>query len=1127
MNLREVDTKRTFNFFVKPDAADIEIKEGMVRIELGNEIGVFNLIQRDGSLVQVQSKETNEYQRREFTRNLSRPCGHLEEVIRVAPDGSAEIKVIFFGARALPLDIEVCIDKKFEKSAGRLGFEFDDIDHLALLLQEEFQIKRKPPEQEFFCINAGAVDGISDVNDEASSKFELNHDIQAFEIIGNRFSVSVKSRKTESDELEQEFYATRIRSRKSNSKGSPMRLVEGKVRFSDEVEKVKVQAVATLRLAIEQGSANYLKTWDRYGNLEGEIFLKQLKRIGRLDYTNFEAYGAGYKLFFDRPIPDELVAGDSVEFITEDPLYISNPEITWEDYSKALAKEFFDSEFPARKKAVDFYIIKEKGNKHLVLSMDAPPKNPKKGFFAIKSIVPDKAQIERRMKARHLVLSAQSANPQLGLIIEESTGYEAEKDNASLEPITSHVKKVIFGDGEITHKQKMALDIALNTPDIALIQGPPGTGKTTVIAAILERLNEEHDKTTSVGGSVLVSAYQHDAVENVISRLNLNGLPTVKFGKRSGESTFSFDEISGKIDRWCQQLASDIREKNTTLYKTEDQIKFDRLVEAYQKSPSKSNSRVLISTIGGFSRSILPDDLIAESRHLLDELNFEEHIYANNLHSSIHSLRVTEQGFADDGPERCLDCLAKYEVYLKNEQISFMKELTNWHDGDGFDFLPEVQKLKEVLLRAICFRPNYTIQKIDDRLIDLVCRVKSCFSEQLSGKNHIDKILANFLYELENYPLETREAMKKFNYAFAATAQQSAGSNIRRAKGVSWGDDELIQYDTVVIDEAARTSPRDLLIPLVQARNRIILVGDHRQLPHPIEEEICQQLENDSGTEDLEYLQHSMFEYLWKRAAEIRLLDGIPRTVTLDKQFRSHPLLGNFISKHFYEKHDLSEAFESDLDASKFHQDLEGIEGKPAVWIDVPFVKGATTKSRSKTRECEAEEIAKRLNDWIHSEPGSQLSFGVISFYKAQIDLIKKALSKYSITSQDDEGLYQIEKAYQYLDGSTKERLRLGSVDAFQGREFDVVFLSVVRTEDMKYVEKLLNMTDENSRERAKRRLFGFVSHENRLCVSMSRQKKSLVVVGDAEFIQSGISRECVPALSAFYELCCEEGVVL
>ncbi|MDF1546716.1 MAG: AAA domain-containing protein, partial [Bacteroidales bacterium] len=71
------------------------------------------------------------------------------------------------------------------------------------------------------------------------------------------------------------------------------------------------------------------------------------------------------------------------------------------------------------------------------------------------------------------------------------------------------------------------------------IAGGTGSGKTTVVTAILERLNEEYDKTKSIRGQILVSGFQHDAVENIVARLSVNALPAVKFGKRSGDSEFT------------------------------------------------------------------------------------------------------------------------------------------------------------------------------------------------------------------------------------------------------------------------------------------------------------------------------------------------------------------------------------------------------------------------------------------------------------------------------------------------------------------------------------------------------------------------------------------------------------
>jgi len=88
--------------------------------------------------------------------------------------------------------------------------------------------------------------------------------------------------------------------------------------------------------------------------------------------------------------------------------------------------------------------------------------------------------------------------------------------------------------------------------------------------------------------------------------------------------------------------------------------------------------------------------------------------------------------------------------------------------------------------------------------------------------------------------------------------------------------------------------------------------------------------------------------------------------------------------------------------------------------------------------------------------------------------------------------------------------------------EFDVVFLSAVRTEGKRTFENC----DVNY-EKKQQRLFGFLMSKNRLCVSMSRQKRVLVVAGDKDLFVSEIAKQAVPELANFYRLCKEKGVVL
>jgi len=266
-----------------------------------------------------------------------------------------------------------------------------------------------------------------------------------------------------------------------------------------------------------------------------------------------------------------------------------------------------------------------------------------------------------------------------------------------------------------------------------------------------------------------------------------------------------------------------------------------------------------------------------------------------------------------------------------------------------------------------------------------------------------------------------------------------------------------------------------------------------------------------------------MFRYLFKRLKKIEEKDKIPRIVTLDAQFRMHPQLGGFVSEQFYPK---EERFKSPLPAKLFKQSLSSIENHSAIWLDVPSIKGKEKKnsSKSRLRVAEAKAIAKQLSSWINSDEGERLTFGVISFYRGQVNAVYKELSEYSITEKDSDGNWQIKKEYQTLKDSSEERIKIGTVDSFQGMEFDIVFLSIVRSQDEKMIYKRLKNNDNN---KVAIGLFGHLMSENRLCVSMSRQKRVLVAVGDAMVFQMDIAKNKVPQIYNYFQLCSNNGIVL
>jgi superfamily I DNA/RNA helicase len=211
--------------------------------------------------------------------------------------------------------------------------------------------------------------------------------------------------------------------------------------------------------------------------------------------------------------------------------------------------------------------------------------------------------------------------------------------------------------------------------------------------------------------------------------------------------------------------------------------------------------------------------------------------------------------------------------------------------------------------------------------------------------------------------------------------------------------------------------------------------------------------------------------------------------------------LGDFISRNFYERFDSLEKFGSGRPASDFTHYLPNTDNKAAIWLNVPVNKGKHQRAgTSWTRPAEATAIVHQLQAWMNSDAGKNLTFGVISFYKAQAEAIKKQLGSLA----DDD-----------------KKLRIGTVDSFQGMEFDVVFLSIVRT--------LPNRTqlNQDNLEKQARSLFGHLCLYNRLNVSMSRQKKLLVVVGDCELLGNDIAAEFIPGLVDFFKICQSEGKVL
>jgi len=229
-----------------------------------------------------------------------------------------------------------------------------------------------------------------------------------------------------------------------------------------------------------------------------------------------------------------------------------------------------------------------------------------------------------------------------------------------------------------------------------------------------------------------------------------------------------------------------------------------------------------------------------------------------------------------------------------------------------------------------------------------------------------------------------------------------------------------------------------------------------------------------------------------------------------------HPVLGEWVSAAFYEEY--GEKFSSPGDATGYKHPLGGeYVGRQAVWHDIPYRSGKEdrTLARSWRRRSEAKWIAAEVGQILQEHSG--LSVGVITFYNAQVDTIMEEMRGHGLSEPGDDGKLGVAKAYQLAtsdSGEPRERLRVGTVDSFQGKESDVVLLSVTRSN-----------TERCESPMEQRRKFGHLCLVNRLCVAMSRQRLLLIAVGDRGMFESKSAQEAVPALQSFLALCDRQAV--
>ncbi|KAL7116638.1 hypothetical protein ACP275_03G016900 [Erythranthe tilingii] len=247
-------------------------------------------------------------------------------------------------------------------------------------------------------------------------------------------------------------------------------------------------------------------------------------------------------------------------------------------------------------------------------------------------------------------------------------------------------------------------------------------------------------------------------------------------------------------------------------------------------------------------------------------------------------------------------------------------------------------------------------------------------------------------------------------------------------------------FDMVVIDEAAQASEVAVLPPLSLGAARCVLVGDPQQLPATV-------ISKAAGT--LLY-SRSLFERFQQA--------GCP-TMLLSVQYRMHPHIRDFPSRYFYQSRLTDSESVSNLPDEIYYKDPLL---RPYVFFDVTYGRESHrggSVSYQNTQEAQfCVRLYEHLQKTLKSLGVGKVSVGIITPYKLQLKCLQREF-KDILNSDEGKDIY------------------INTVDAFQGQERDVIIMSCVR---------------------ASSHGVGFVSDIRRMNVALTRAKRALWVMGNA-----------------------------
>ncbi|WP_279071207.1 AAA domain-containing protein [Microbacterium lacticum] len=589
-------------------------------------------------------------------------------------------------------------------------------------------------------------------------------------------------------------------------------------------------------------------------------------------------------------------------------------------------------------------------------------------------------------------------------------------------PAEHHVEQ--FVQDHLDDAKRTAVASVLGSQGISLVKGPPGTGKTTLIAELVaQQLRIKPD------AQILLASQTHIALDHALSKVAkvTPAASVLRIG--------SPDQLSASSEAWTvpsQLEAWRVETEGTVAAFVQDHLQSAGVLDVQTRSAA-TRLRAQVER-----RTRTEAELVDAGAALGAAREEQESTRAaiEKLFAAVSKLETTPADSADvvaRDLSRLTDAVEQLGVDL--EQRS-----------------PAIRQIEGLRERVAQLRERLTELREDTQRAVTELRKVGDFADAVDEEDmlrRIDESMSADDERVQALQLLAEDWLERFRptgefrvaLLFRASVVASTCVALTGSKGA-----ERVEFDLCIIDEASKATPTELMVPMANAR-QWVLVGDDKQLPPFL----------DSALVDADFLTE---RELTRADVDERLFTelgaGLPAqsVAVLSHQHRMHPVIGKVVSDVFY-------GGELRSSAREVSPLVQRALGGAVTWRDTGRKESERRSGLSYENRTEARAVAElvgNIDNYAVLLGLDEVEIAVLAGYAAQVRTLQEVLS------------------------STKSKLKVvrvkaATIDSYQGQEADICIVSLTRSN--------------------RRGEVGFLGSPERLNVAISRARDGLVIVGN------------------------------